>query len=115
MGGRVITEAQLDAVRSRSRDALDLIQNQNLSGLVIRRQGSNLCLGFLPGQTRMMFRSDCVPALVFVDNVRAADPRQAIDIPAEVVERIVLYRPIEAGNLFGLGAGNGVVMIFTKH
>jgi hypothetical protein len=38
----------------------------------------------------------------------------AIDIPADVVDRGILYRPIEAGNLFGLGSGNGVVMVFTK-
>ena len=53
-------------------------------------------------------------AVVFVDNVRASNPRMAIDMPAEVVDRIVLYRPVQAGNLFGLGSGNGVLMIFTK-
>jgi len=62
----------------------------------------------------MMFRSNCVSAVVFVDNVRAANPRHAVDLPAEIVERVVLFRPVEAGNLFGLGGGNGVVMIFTK-
>lgn len=114
MGGTVISSQELDRVRSRSRDALDLIQNQAIAGLVTRRQGGSLCVGFLPGQSRM-FRTGCVPAVLFIDNVRVADPRQAMDLPAEVVDRIVLYRPIEAGNLFGLGGGNGVVMIFTKH
>lgn len=114
MGGTVITEEELDRVRDRSRDLLDLLQNQNMAGLITRRQGADLCIGFLPGQARMMFRSNCVSAVVFVDNVRAANPRHAVDLPAEIVERVVLFRPVEAGNLFGLGGGNGVVMIFTK-
>jgi hypothetical protein len=114
MGGTVITEEELDRVRDRSRDLLDLLQNQNMAGLITRRQGADMCIGFLPGQARMMFRSNCVSAVVFVDNVRASNPRMAVDLPAEIVERVVLFRPVEAGNLFGLGGGNGVVMIFTK-
>ena len=114
MGGTVITEEELDRVRARSRDLLDLLQNQNMAGLITRRQGADMCIGFLPGQARMMFRNNCVSAVVFVDNVRASNPRMAVDLPAEIVERVVLFRPVEAGNLFGLGGGNGVVMIFTK-
>ncbi len=114
MGGTVITRAMVDEVRGHSRDLMDLLQNQNLSGLVIRRQTGNTCIGFNSGQVRITNRGGCVPAVLFVDNVRAADPRMAIDIPAEVVDRVILYRPIEAGNLFGLGSGNGVVMVFTK-
>ena len=30
------------------------------------------------------------------------------------IERMVVYKPIEAGNLFGLGGGNGVWMIYTR-
>lgn len=114
MGGTVITTEMLDRVRDHSRDLLDLLQGQHMSGLVIRRQGTRPCVGFVTGQVRITNRGPCVPAVVFIDNVRAADPNMAVDIPADVVDRIVLYRPIEAGNLFGLGGGNGVVMIFTK-
>lgn len=114
MGGTVISRDELDKVRDRSRDVLDLLRNQGLPGLVVRRQAGEFCVGFTPGQSRMFRTGSCVPAVVFVDNVRASRPEMAIDIPAEVVDRIVLYRPVEAGNLFGLGAGNGVLMIFTK-
>lgn len=114
MGGTVITPQMIDQVRDHSRDLMDLIQNQNISGLFVRRQTGNTCIGFNAGQVRIMGRGGCVPALVFVDNVRMADPRMLADLPAEVVDRIVLYRPIEAGNLFGLGSANGVVMVFTK-
>lgn len=114
MGGTVLSRAMLDDVRPRSRDVLDLLSNTSVPGLVIRRQGGRTCVGFVTGQVRMSYRGPCVPAVVFIDNVRAADPNMAVDIPAEVVDRIVLYRPIEAGNLFGLGSGNGVLMIFTK-
>lgn len=114
MGGLVISSEELDPVRERSRDVLDLLLNQHLPGLVIRRQAGEFCIGFTPGQSRMFRTGSCVSAVVFVDNVRASNPRMAIDIPAEVVDRIVLYRPVQAGNLFGLGSGNGVLMIFTK-
>ena len=114
MGGMVISSEELDPVRDRSRDVLDLLRNQGLPGLVIRRQAGEFCVGFTPGQSRMFRTGSCVPAVVFVDNVRASRPQQAVDLPAEVVDRIVLYRPVQAGNLFGLGSGNGVLMIFTK-
>jgi hypothetical protein len=114
MGGLVISSDELDEVRDRSRDVLDLLLNQHLPGLIVRRQAGEFCIGFTPGQSRMFRTGSCVSAVVFVDNVRAANPRMAIDIPAEVVDRVVLYRPVQAGNLFGLGSGNGVLMIFTK-
>ena len=114
MGGTVISSAELDKVRDRSRDVLDLLRNQGLPGLVVRRQSGEFCVGFTPGQSRMFRTGSCVPAVVFVDNVRAARPDRAVDLPADVVDRIVLFRPVEAGNLFGLGSGNGVLMIFTK-
>lgn len=114
MGGTVLPGARLDEVRDHSRDLGDLLLNSNVRGVIVNRQGATPCVGFLTGQVRIMFRAGCVPAIVFVDNVRVADPRQAFEIPANVIDRIVLYRPIEAGNLFGLGGGNGVVMVFTK-
>jgi hypothetical protein len=27
---------------------------------------------------------------------------------------MVLFRPLEAGNLFGLGSGDGVLQVFTR-
>lgn len=46
--------------------------------------------------------------------MRSVDPQGAIEIPSDVVDRMILFRPVEAGNLFGLGAGSGVLLIFTK-
>lgn len=113
MGGEVIEPAAVDEVRHRSRDAFDIIRSQHVSGLLTRRQGNELCVGFTPGQTRM-YRNDCHPAVVFIDNVRATAPTVAMNLPAESIDRVVLYRPLEAGNLFGMGSGSGVIMIFTR-
>ena len=37
-----------------------------------------------------------------------------IRLPPDAVDRMVIYKPVEAGSLFGLGSGNGVLMIYTK-
>jgi len=113
MGGEVIEPAEVDQVRHRSRDAFDIIRSQHVNGLLTRRQGNDLCVGFTPGQTRM-YRNECQPAVVFIDNVRATAPTVAMNLPAESIDRVVLYRPVEAGNLFGMGSGSGVIMIFTR-
>ncbi len=34
-------------------------------------------------------------------------------MPPESIDRIVIYKPVEAGNLFGAGSANGVLMIYT--
>jgi hypothetical protein len=52
--------------------------------------------------------------IVYINDVRATDPNLALRISPDAVERMVLYKPIEAGNLFGLGSGNGVWMIYTR-
>ena len=54
------------------------------------------------------------PAMLYVDNTRQVDPWAAITLPAEIVERIILFRPVDAGALFTLGSGNGVIMVITK-
>lgn len=113
MDGEVISREQIDEVRHRSRDAFDIIRSQHVQGLVTRRLGNQLCIGFTPGQARM-YRNECHPAEVFIDNVRQTVPSLAMDIPAEAVDRVILYRPVQAGNLFGLGSSNGVIMIFTR-
>ena len=37
-----------------------------------------------------------------------APVRVTLGLPPESIERMVIYKPVEAGNLFGLGGGNGV-------
>lgn len=114
MGGRLITRDDFARALDRSRDVADLLRSQQVPGLTVRRQadGARSCVEFGPGATRV-FRSTCESVQVYVDNVRSVDPQGAIEIPAEVVDRMVLFRPVEAG-VFGLGAGSGVLLIFTK-
>lgn len=113
MGGTVISREDIEAVRHRSRDVGDLLRSQNIRGLVVRRQRNDVCAGFMPGQARIM-KSNCQSAVVYIDNVRQTVPGVAMDLDAQAVERIILYRPIDAGTIDGLGAGAGIIKIFTR-
>jgi hypothetical protein len=68
----------------------------------------------MPGQVRMMFNSGCVPMVIFINNVRTTNTDLALRLPPESIDHMVIYKPVEAGNLFGLGSGNGVLAIFTR-
>lgn len=115
MGGRLISRQDIDRVLPRSRDVADLLHHQQVPGLIVKRgTGINRsCVEYVQGASRM-FRTTCESVQVYVDNVRSVDPQGAVEIPSDVVDRMILFRPVEAGNLFGLGAGSGVLLIFTK-
>ncbi len=113
-GGLVITKAQIDEVRQQSRDASDILRSLHVPGVMVRpNSDGSVCVGFVQGMVRM-FTTGCEPMLIFVNDIRAADPYQALRLSPDAVERMVLYKPLEAGNLFGLGGGNGVWMIYTR-
>ncbi|HSM59218.1 MAG TPA: carboxypeptidase regulatory-like domain-containing protein [Longimicrobiales bacterium] len=115
MGGLTIDREAIDRVRGRVRDAADILQSQNLPGVIVRRRGDgSLCVGSAPGQVRMMFNPGCVPMVVFINNVRATNTELALQLPPESIDRIVIYRPVDAGTIFGLGSGNGVIQIYTR-
>lgn len=113
-GGIVITSQQIDKVRQRARDASDILRSLHLPGILVKR-GSNgtICVGYITGQVKM-FQTGCVEMLIFINDVRATNPNIAARLSPDAIERMVIYKPVEAGNLFGLGAGNGVWMIYTR-
>jgi len=114
-GGIRISTVDVERVRQRSRDAADILQAQSIAGVIIRRRSDGtLCVGYAPGQVRMMFNRGCVPMVVFINDVRTTNVDMALLLPPDAVDRMVIYKPVEAGNLFGLGAGNGVLVIYTK-
>lgn len=114
-GGTVITSAEIDRVRQRSRDAADIIRSLNIPGVIVRHTSSSgrICVGFSAGQVKMN-HNGCVGMVVFINDVRATDASAAAHISPNAIERMVVYKPLEAGNLFGLGGGNGVWMIYTR-
>ncbi len=115
MGGILIDRAAVDRVRGRARDVADVLRSQNLPGVIVRRTANgSLCIGYMPGQVRMMFNNGCVPMVIFINNVRASNTDLALQIPPDAIDRMVIYKPVEAGNLFGLGSGNGVLAIYTR-
>lgn len=114
-GGVTITRDQIARVGARARDAAELIQALALPGVIVRRRGDDtLCVGYAPGQARMMAFGGCVPMEVYVNDVHATSPDLALLLPPEAIERIVLYRPVEAGSLFPVNAANGVLVIYTR-
>ena len=114
MGGLQIGAAQIEKVKNRATDVADVLREQHVSGLIVRKEGPQACVGFIPGQVRMNERTGCAPVIVFINGSRSSDPYAAFTIPLEMIDRMVLYRPVEAGVLFGLGSANGVLQIFTR-
>jgi protocatechuate 3,4-dioxygenase beta subunit len=113
-GGIVITREAVEEVRQNSRDASDILRSLHVPGVRVQHNSDGTtCVGYSTGQVRM-FQSGCVPMIIYINDVRATDPLIALRMPPDAVERMVIYKPIEAGNLFGLGSGNGVWMIYTR-
>jgi hypothetical protein len=113
-GGFVITTEDIDEVRQTSRDASDILRSLHMPGIVVRHHSDGtICVGYSTAQVKMV-QSGCVPMLIYINDVRATDPNLALRLPPDAVERMVIYKPLEAGNLFGLGAGSGVWMIYTR-
>jgi len=116
MGGIVVDRVSVDRVRRRARDVADVLRSQNLPGVIVRRQSNgSVCVGYMPGQVRMMFDNGCVPMVIFINNVRATNTDLALQLPPESIDHLILYKPLEAGVLFGLGSGNGVLAIYTRN
>jgi hypothetical protein len=115
MGGFTVSRNQIEKVASRARDTGDVLQALHLPGVIIRRRGDGtLCVGYQPGQVRLMFNSGCVSMEVYINDVHSTSAEMALHIPPEAIDRIVLFRPIEAGNLFPVNTANGVMVIYTR-
>ncbi len=118
MGGFTITREDIDKVRGRVRDAADILQAQHVPGIIVRRRSdSSLCVGYTSGQVRMYqnVSGGCVPMTIFINDVRATNTDLALQMPPESIDRIVVFKPLEAGNLFGAGSANGVLVIYTHN
>jgi hypothetical protein len=118
MGGFTVGREQIEKVSTRARDAADVLQSLQLPGVIIRRRNDgSLCVGYQPGQVRLMFNTTggCISMEVYINDVHATSAEMALHIPPDAIERIVLFRPIEAGNLFPINTANGVMVIYTRH
>lgn len=113
-GGTLISAQEIEQVRHRARDLADVLRMQHMTDLVVRRGAAGeLCVGVSTGQVRL-FKSECTSAIFYVDNARVSSPEMVVNMSASDIDRIVVYRPVEAGNLFGFGAGNGVIVVYTR-
>lgn len=113
-GGIVVTRDEIDEVRQRSRDASDILRSLHIPGVLVRHSSNGtICVGYITGQVKMN-QTGCVEMMIYINDVRATDADLALRLPPDAIERMVLYKPVEAGNLFGLGGGNGVWMIYTR-
>lgn len=113
-GGILITRQQIDEVRQRARDASDIIRSLALPGVIVKHMtNGTICVGYITGQVKMN-QTGCVEMVIFINDVRATDISAAAQMDPGAIERMVVYKPIDAGTLFGLGGGNGVWMIYTR-
>lgn len=117
MGGLSITREQIEKLSTRGlRDAAEVLQALNVPGVTIRRRADgSLCVGFMPGQATIMRFGSCNSVEVYINDVHATSTEMALHIPPEAIDRIVLFRPVEAGNLFPINSANGVMVIYTRH
>jgi hypothetical protein len=114
VGGRLIARAQIDQVRTRSQDMGDVLMNTNTAGLVISRGGHQVCVGFRRGQVTMQ-RTECTPAQVYINDVPTSDPTIALNLAPEVIDRVIIVPPVEAGVLYGGSAATGVILVYTRN
>ena len=117
MGGIQIPPAKVAAARQTARDAADILRAQHIPGVIIKRRiDGTMCVGYSSGQVRMLDNTSgsCIPMMVFINGARSSNSSLALQLPLDAIDRMVVYRPVEAGNLFGFGASNGVLMIYTK-
>ena len=113
-GGLVVTRQEIDRVRHTSRDASDILRSLHVPGVIVRHQSNGtICVGYITGQVKMN-QTGCVEMIIYINDVRATDSDLALRLPPDAVERMVIYKPVDAGTLFGLGGGNGVWAIYTR-
>ncbi len=113
VGGRLVSRQQIDEVRARSQDMGDLLRQTNTPGVVVSRGGTNVCVGFRRGQVTMQ-RRECTPAQLYINDVPTSDPTIAMNLNPEVIDRVILVPPVEAGVLYGSDSAAGVILIYTR-
>jgi outer membrane cobalamin receptor len=52
--------------------------------------------------------------LVYVDGARMSDFRRLRDLPAELIDKILIYGGVAGTTYFGTGGGNGVIVVRTR-
>ena len=117
MGGFTVPRSEIEKVSGRSRDTADILQALHLPGVIVRRRGDgSLCVGYQPGQVRLMYNQagGCVSMEVYINDIHTTSTEMALHIPPDAIDRIVLFRPVEAGNLFPINSANGVMVIYTR-
>lgn len=112
-GGQLITAEELEPIKERVNTLMDLLFQTTIPGLVVRRAETDVCIHFGSGQVRFM-KSGCESAAFYLDGARQVDAQVLMNLPDDIIDRIVVYRPVEAGALFGTGGSRGVIMIYTK-
>ncbi|MEZ4417389.1 MAG: carboxypeptidase regulatory-like domain-containing protein [Gemmatimonadota bacterium] len=112
-GGHLVTAEELAPVKERVTTLVDLLFQAPIPGLIVRRAEGDICAQFASGQVRFM-KSGCESATFYIDGARQASAQVLMDLPDDIIDHIVVYRPVEAGAIFGTGGSRGVVMIYTK-
>jgi len=114
MSGRIIVPAEIDRHSMGARDFVDVLGSIGIAGLTTtiiradRFRPEHRCIA----SVRSISTRACVE--VYVNNMRATTD-QAIDLASpENLDFAVWLRAVDAGVLYGTGASDGVLLLYTK-
>jgi len=109
----VITAKELE---QRGITHIDQLFRGDVPGLFASNRGTDTPLGQVAMWSRgsTNFRTDGKPIKTYVDGVELADPSYLSQLDPKSIERIEILTGPQASTIYGSGAINGVMQIFTK-
>lgn len=110
IAGNILTPAEIESRAAGARTVVDIIRSIGPAWITSIETPDGDCVSTTRGGAG---GSSCL--LVYVDNVRIDPPGSVGDVASlDAIDHVVLLRATDAGVLFGTGAHNGVVLIYTK-
>ena len=111
-----MTAEEVDRVRPRVSNTLDMLTMANIPGLTVSKLGDQICVETNRWRRRNSDGTEgCHMVGVVVDDVMMADAGMALDLlNPELVESWELLPPAEAGALYGNVSMYGVLIINTR-
>jgi hypothetical protein len=110
IAGSIITPAEIEARAAGARNIVDVIRSVGPAWITSIETPDGDCVSTTRGGAG---GAPCL--MVYVDNVRIEPPGSVSDmVSLDAIDHVVLLRATDAGALFGTGAHNGVLLVYTR-